>query len=264
MFTAADGTSLAYHESGTGNPIVCLPGGPMQSSAYLGDLGGIPGRLIRLDPRGTGDSATPDDPESYRCDRQVDDVEALREHLERDRITLLGHSAGTNLVLQYATCYPDRVERLLLITPSPGGLGVTVTKEDRREIVLLRKDEPWFDEAQNAFDTGDFPGMARLFYGKWDEEYHESQNEQRNDEAAAIFPTGYTPNTTRAQLATIEAPVFVLAGEYDLNSPPNAVAEIAELFKNATFEVQPNAGHFPWRDDPIAFRRACASPVSGI
>jgi proline iminopeptidase len=35
-----DGTRLAYHGSGTGAPLVCLPGGPMRDSAYLGDLGG--------------------------------------------------------------------------------------------------------------------------------------------------------------------------------------------------------------------------------
>jgi hypothetical protein len=40
----------------------------MQDSVYLGDLGGLTARrsLIRLDLRGTGHSATPADPASYR------------------------------------------------------------------------------------------------------------------------------------------------------------------------------------------------------
>jgi hypothetical protein len=43
----------------------------MRDSAYLGDLGGLSARreLIRLDLRGTGQSATPADPATYRCDR---------------------------------------------------------------------------------------------------------------------------------------------------------------------------------------------------
>ncbi|MFL6121677.1 alpha/beta fold hydrolase, partial [Actinophytocola sp.] len=87
-FTAGDGTRLAYHRTGEGAPLICVPGGPMQSSAYLADLGGV-SPLARLDPRGTGESATPADPATYRCDRQVDDVEALRVHLGLDRVDLL-------------------------------------------------------------------------------------------------------------------------------------------------------------------------------
>lgn len=73
----------------------------MQSSAYLGDLGGLSRhrRLNMPDPRGTGASATPANTSSYRCDRLVDDVEALREHLGLTRLDLLGHCGGTNLAV---------------------------------------------------------------------------------------------------------------------------------------------------------------------
>lgn len=60
-FAAPDGTQLAYHVVGEGEPLLCLPGGPMRASGYLGDLGGLSERrrLIKLDLRGTGDSARP-------------------------------------------------------------------------------------------------------------------------------------------------------------------------------------------------------------
>lgn len=82
----------------------------MQDSAYLGDLGGLSThrRLVVLDLRGTGQSATPEDASTYRCDRLVDDVEALREHLGLSRMDVLGHSAGTNLAVLYAARYPER------------------------------------------------------------------------------------------------------------------------------------------------------------
>jgi pimeloyl-ACP methyl ester carboxylesterase len=55
-FDAADGTRLACHQTGQGRPLLCLPGGPMQASAYLGDLGGLSAHraLVLLDLRGTG------------------------------------------------------------------------------------------------------------------------------------------------------------------------------------------------------------------
>lgn len=45
-------------------PLVCLPGGPMRDSAYLGDLGGLSAhrQLIVPELRGTGQSAIPADP----------------------------------------------------------------------------------------------------------------------------------------------------------------------------------------------------------
>lgn len=51
-------------------------------------------QLVLLDLRGTGDSAVPDDPATYRCDRQAADVEALRAHLGLERVDLLAHSAA--------------------------------------------------------------------------------------------------------------------------------------------------------------------------
>ncbi|GGY42141.1 hypothetical protein GCM10010384_56240 [Streptomyces djakartensis] len=60
----------------------------MQDSVYLGNLGGLSAHrtLIRLDLRGTGRSAVPPDPASYRCDRQVADVAALREESGPQRL----------------------------------------------------------------------------------------------------------------------------------------------------------------------------------
>src|SRR5262249_21143430 len=115
-FSAHDGTRLAYHVSGDGVPVVCLPGGP-QDSAYLGDLGGLSAhrQLIMLDIRGSGGSATPEDPASYRCDRLVDDVEALRRHLGLERMDLLAHCAGANLAAQYVSRHAERVDKLVLV-----------------------------------------------------------------------------------------------------------------------------------------------------
>lgn len=80
IFSSHDGTDLAYHVFGEGAPLICLPGGSLQDSVYLGELGGLSAhrQLILLDLRGTGRSATPQDTASYRCDRLVDDVEGGR------------------------------------------------------------------------------------------------------------------------------------------------------------------------------------------
>jgi len=69
-FTSHDGTILAYHPRGEGEPLICLPGGAGRASSYPGDLGGLAvhRRLVLLDNRGTGESDEPEDPATYRRD----------------------------------------------------------------------------------------------------------------------------------------------------------------------------------------------------
>jgi pimeloyl-ACP methyl ester carboxylesterase len=268
VFSAHDGTELAYHVIGEGVPVICLPGGPMQDSAYLGGLGGLAAhrQLIMLDPRGTGRSATPEDAATYRCDRLVDDVEALREHLGLDRVDLLAHCAGANLATLHVARHPERVGKLALITPSTRAVGIAATGESRLETARLRKDEPWFEPAFAALEAivaghaadDAWKAVDPFFYGRWDETaqaHLAAQDGHRNDEAAALFGAdgAFDPDATRTALAAVDGPVLLLAGEVDLNSVPSVVAEFAGLFPNAEFVVQPGAGHFPWLDDAGRF-----------
>lgn len=275
-FTAPDGTELAYHLRGAGTPLVVLPGGPMQASSYLGDLGGLSEhrRLVLLDLRGTGDSATPADPASYRCDRLVDDVEALRAHLGLDRVDLLAHSAGGSLALLYVARYPERLASLVLVTAVPWALGRPATSEQRLAAARLRSGEPWFAEAFPVFerwlaDGSDYdPAIAPFFYGRWDEaaRRHEARgDEEFNDAAAEVYGSdgAYDPPATRAALARVTAPVFVLAGALDGGPCPELARAAAEPFPNAEFAVQPGAGHYPWLDDPEWFAGRVAAFLDG-
>lgn len=264
---APDGTTLAYHVIGEGDPVLCLPGGPTDSR-YLGDLGGLSAhrRLIRADLRGTGDSGTPADLSSCRCDRLVDDVEALRVHLGLDAVDLLAHCAGANLAARYVERHPDRVSSLVLVTPSVRAVGLEITGDDRRETALSRSAEPWFAEAFAALERivagsateEDWQAIAPFSYGRWDDEArrHHADDEARLDPdvVAALGADGaFDPVATTAALARFAAPVLVVAGGVDLAAPPRAMAEVAALFPAAELVVQPGAGHFPWLDDPTAF-----------
>ncbi|MEU0806117.1 alpha/beta hydrolase [Streptomyces sp. NPDC005970] len=269
-FSAPDGTELAYRVHGDGDPVVCIPGGPTDAG-YLGDLGGLSAhrRLIVLDLRGTGRSAIPEDVSSYRCDRLVDDVEALRAHLGLARMDVLAHSAGVNIAAQYAARHPKRLGRLALIGPSTRAVGIAITGETRRELARLRKDEPWFPAAFTALEAitegrgGDGDAIAPFFWGRWDAaaRKHHAAARPSNKEAVALFGAegAFDPEATRAALAACGSPVLLLAGEYDLNSPPGSAAEFAGLFPDATLVVQPGAGHYPWLDDADRFTATTAA-----
>ncbi|MFJ5707523.1 alpha/beta fold hydrolase [Streptomyces sp. NPDC093105] len=273
-FTTYDGTELSYRLHGEGEPLICLAGGPMRDAAYLGDLGGLAAHrtLVLPDARGTGASAVPADPGTYRCDRQVADVEALRAHLGLERVDLLGHSAGGNLAVLYAAAHPGRIRSLVLVASVSRALGVAATDEDWHRAVEVFADRDWYPEARAALDTlGPGTPLPRVHdiaapftYGRWDAaaRAHAADGARRTHWEAAVAYHGdgaYHPERTRRALAGLAAPVLVLAGERDAGPTPARAAEAAALFPAAELVVQPGAGHYPWIDDADAFVRSVAA-----
>ncbi|WP_225849450.1 alpha/beta fold hydrolase [Streptomyces sp. HPF1205] len=278
--TAPDGTRLRYHLRGRGEPLVVLPGGPMRASEYLGDLGGLTGhrRLVLLDLRGTGGSQVPARDDSYRCDRQVGDVGALLARLGPGPADLLAHSAGANLAVLYAAAHPERVRRLVLVTPNLSALGLATTGEQRRRAAAARAGEPWHPAAARALERilarggegtdEDWDAVTPLYYGRWDaraERHAAAEVAQTNEPAARAYQpaAAFDPARTKAALARLAAPVLVLAGELDPGPRPETAAEGARLFPGGRLVVQPGAGHYPWLDDPRSFTSAVAGFLDG-
>lgn len=264
-FAAPDGVELAYHLVGEGEPLVCVPGG-MLASAYLGELGGLARhrQLVMVDLRGTGESGGPGEVADWRCDRQVRDLEALREHLGLERIALLGHSAGASLVTRYAAAHPDRITKLVLATPGTRSVGIDMTAERRRQVLERRKNEPWYPQVSAAFEaiqTGegaDWAALNPMSYARWDAEAQAQQafeDSLANYEALGVFnsPAAFDPPATRAALAKVGAPALVLAGALDWGTDTIAAEEFAGVFPNAQFVVLPGVAHHPWLDDADAF-----------
>jgi len=284
-FASYDGTRLVYRETagpghpyreaaGPERPLVCLPGGPARDPDYLGDLGGLDqhARLVLLELRGSGGSAVPADPATYRCDRMVEDVEALRAHLGLDQLDLLGHSAGGDLALLYAARYPERIRRLILVAPALHSVGLTATDDELFASMERRSAEPWFADAKAAVQAA-FSGDAStetlirylpFFYGRWDSEaraHAESGASQRAPAVAAGFHAdgAYDPEQTKAQLAKLTAPVLLLAGELDLGPTPERAAEAVALFPAGELAVQPGAAHILWLHDRAWFTTTLAA-----
>ena len=271
---APDGTRLAYEEIGSGPRLVCLPGGPGRASAYLENLGGLSASrtLVRLDARATGRSEVPADPSSLRFDRLADDVEALREHLAEPRLDLLGHSAGAIVAQAYAAARPDRLRSLVLVTPSDvlqGG-----AREDVPGIRASRAGEPWYAEAAEAQAAlADAAPAQRqslvratrpFLYGRWDERqqaHAASADHQSSRRAELGFAAGteevHVPGLLAA-LGRLEAPVLVVGAERDAATGLDSVQAVAGCFSHVETVVVPGAGHFPWVDEPDAFRAVVA------
>lgn len=65
--------------------------------------------VVYFDARHSGKSTGPENPESYKLENFVADIEALRIYLNQPKIFIAGHSGGGHQVLAYAIEYNDRL-----------------------------------------------------------------------------------------------------------------------------------------------------------
>ena len=273
-----DGTRLAYTEVGQGPRLLCLPGGPGRASAYLEDLGGLARTrtLVLLDARATGRSEVPADPASLRFDRLADDVEALRASLGLETADVLGHSAGCLVAQAWAAAHPERVGRLVLVTPSDRLQGGT--RDDVAAVRASRSAEPWYADAAEAQEAlADAPPAQQqalvratrpFFYGRWDErtQAHAATADRQSSRRAELgFGAGLEQvdlGAITAGLAAVTAPVLVVGGDRDALTGVASVQRVADAFPAARAVVLRRAGHFPWVDEPDAFAREVAAFLS--
>jgi len=120
VFIEVNGVRLFTRPVGTGPLTVALHGGPGASHDYLlpqYDLLATRRALFYYDQRGGGQSPVPrDTPVGWQA--HVADLEAVREHLGLEQLTLCGYSWGGLLAVLYLLEHPARVERLALVSPA--------------------------------------------------------------------------------------------------------------------------------------------------
>ena len=86
-------------------PVICLHGGPGATHWYLEPLEGIASsgrRAVFYDQLGCGASSQPHDPSMWTVELFVDEVNAVREALELERLHLFGNSWGGMLAMEVA------------------------------------------------------------------------------------------------------------------------------------------------------------------
>lgn len=119
-FLDREGVELWVKESGleTGKPIVFLHGGP-GDNAYVferavGDRLETRLRMIYFDQRGAGRSSLVDE-DLLGIQDLIADIEHIRSELGYEKVSLIGHSFGGALAVEYARRFPDRVDRIVFI-----------------------------------------------------------------------------------------------------------------------------------------------------
>jgi proline iminopeptidase len=123
LLSVSHGNELYWEVSGNpvGKPALHLHGGPGSGAmaGYRRRFDPEKFLIVGFDQRGCGRSRPlvtqpTADLSSQTMRAQIDDIEALREHLGVERWLITGASWGTTLALAYAQAHPDPVSELVL------------------------------------------------------------------------------------------------------------------------------------------------------
>ncbi|HYM59363.1 MAG TPA: alpha/beta hydrolase [Thermoanaerobaculia bacterium] len=268
---AGDGVRLWYMERGEGSPVIVIHGGPgMDHGSLAADLVALERhhRVIYYDQRGGGLSTLPSDAALLDIDHHVRDLQALRQHLGLEKVTLLAHSFGPAIAALYAIRHPERVERMIFLSPIPprkgkffeefgAELGKRLTDKQRKRAVELQKQyETSKDVAAVCREYWTIMTPPRLAKST-PATVVKSDLCTAPSEAIRYGTLKTNPATFgslgdwnwTADLARVTAPTLVIHGEEDA-IPMTMVSEWVSALPNAKILRLPHTGHFPHAERP--------------
>ncbi len=277
----AGGASLYAREIGRGTPIIVLHGGPDFDSGYLlPDFDRLADsyRLIYYDQRGRGQSATGVRPEDVGLASDVEDVDRVRQHFKLDTPTLVGHSWGAVLALEYALRYPDRLSRLILMNPAPASASdVAVLRKFQQAALGPEMDRQRAIQASDSYKAGDPETVAARYRIHFKRALARENDYER---LMATMKAGFVRQGSEGilkawavedrlmvdswlapgydllpKLTALKMPTLVIYGDHDF-IPSEIVKHIVAAMPQARYVTLPDCGHFTYMECPAGVRKA--------
>ncbi|HET9024725.1 MAG TPA: alpha/beta fold hydrolase [Burkholderiaceae bacterium] len=281
---SADGVRLYYRLVGdAADPVVVLHGGPGFSMRYLeDDLAPLAQErsVLFYDQRGTGRSTLVDSAPALDAVRFAEDLEAVRRHFGLEHLVLLGHSWGAGVAALYATRYPQRIARLIVV----GGMPLRRAEFDRtfqrldasrkteaRQRLQRRRDAWLSNPASVRACRRYYEAYFRPFFGR----------PEVLDASKADFCAGspgalrnkiecvdrYTVASLgdwdwRPALRALAAPALIVHGTADV-IPLGSAREWATALPNSGLLALDGVGHFPYVEVPELFFPAVGAFLAG-
>jgi pimeloyl-ACP methyl ester carboxylesterase len=261
---ALHGHRVRFHRAGDGPLLVLLHGIASTADTWSPVVEALAARhtVIAPDLLGHGDSAKPRG--DYSLGAYASGVRDLVAALGYDRGTVVGHSLGGGIAMQFAYQFPERVERLVLI--SSGGLGREVHAILRAatlpgsELVLALLGGAWLRATGGALGgalarlglrTGEDLGGVAAGIGSLADAG--ARSAFVHTARAAIDPGGQRVWATDRLYLAAELPTLIVWGERDPIIPVEHGRAAHAAIPGSRLEVFAGAGHFPHREQPARF-----------
>jgi proline iminopeptidase len=262
---------IYYQTYGKGSPIILINGGPGFDHEYL-----LPQTLdlmkdhtlIYYDQRGTGRSLeTPIDDTTININQYVEDLDDVRKKLGFEKVTILGHSWGGRLALEYAIKHQDHIDNLILMGSTPANSKGFKAFLDEVAIRLKPvKAQLLAMEKSKEYKEGT-PKMVADYYRLIFSTYLYKRSD--GNKISLKFTTPYALNMPKimglmhkvlnefdlsSDLKNIKFPTLIIHGDHD-PIPLWTAQEIQTLIPNSKLEIMKNIGHFPPVENQAEFIR---------
>lgn len=220
-----------YDEHGSGDPLVLLHGGLVDSRFFEPNLPALAEHFHVYTPERRGHGHTPDVEGPITYQLMADDTIAFLETVVGGPSDLVGHSDGAVIAMLVAIQRPELVNRLVLIS---GGFN--------------KSGEANPDEEWNVDEITQFLGPA---YG----EVSPDGEEHFPVVAAKIGRMAATePNYDRSELTKIRARTLIMFADDDLVTPQHMV-DMYDAVPNAELAIIPGTSHFLTQEKPDLVNR---------
>ncbi len=220
--------------------------------------------VIAPDLLGHGDSAKPRG--DYSLGAHASGIRDLLVGLNIERASVVGHSLGGGIAMQFAYQFPERCERLVLV--SSGGLGDEVHPLLRAaalpgsELVLPLVAHPrvlavasLIPRALGRIGLRTRPDLTEMARGYQSLSNAEARNAFIHTLRAVIDPTGQRINAADRLYLASKMPSLVIWGCRDQIIPVEHAQPAHDAMPGSRIELFEKAGHFPHLDDPLRFAR---------
>lgn len=253
-----DGAEIWYEVVGAGDVLITLHGGLGLDSSYFRpwlDPLGESRAVVFFDQRANGRSSGT--AEQLTMQRLADDADALRAVLGAERVSLLGHSYGGFVALQYALSCPERVAALVLCDTDATaptaevigrelqrlGAGPDVMETMGSEVTSTEDMRKWFAVMGRYYMPHSDPASMQAALG-------EVRFSKAGDEGGGRALAGWD---VTSRLGEIAAPTLVVTGRDDFMFPPDRAQVIADAIPGAQLLVYDHSGHLPFIERHDAF-----------
>lgn len=258
------GHKMTFLIAGEGPPVALIHGvaGRADQWQKVIELLARSHTVVAPDLLGHGESAKPRG--DYSLGAHATGIRDLLVALGLTRASVVGHSFGGGIAMQFAYQFPERCERLVLV--SSGGLGDEVHALLRAatlpgsEYVLPMLAHPRVLAIASVLPRGlgrlglrtgpDLTEMARAYQSL---SKAEARSAFIQTLRGVIDPTGQRINASDRLYLAAKMPSMVIWGARDRIIPAEH-AEVAHAgMPDSRLEIFDDAGHFPHLDDPYRF-----------
>lgn len=279
-YYTVNGAKLWVVTVGQGEPLIIIPGGPggnhLAYRANFDSLAKSNIQVIYFDAFGRGKSDTAKNVKEYSLERDIEDIEGLRQAMHLNKVSLLGHSYGSLVAQGYAIKYGQNLSHLIIANGFHSFVMWQENDDNSNREIKTNYPEVW-NELMKIREEGAISSDEKHqeIYGRVPYGFLYAYNPARFEPKPGVkrkpYPNPFNSQLYyqmvgkdgdfivgsdignfdfRKQLKDLKMPILIVAGRFDRVAVPWMQVKYKEYCPQAQFVMFEKSGHNPQAEEP--------------